>query len=69
MRDDGGMGGFSDSHTTGYEFVIFLIKISFIYYLNRNAGARILCGLIKSNAFNIKPTIFVVFMTIIIGLM
>lgn len=26
MRDDGGQGGFSDSTTTGYEYVLFSLK-------------------------------------------
>jgi hypothetical protein len=44
-RDDGGLGNYSDSTTTGYDLMSFLID--FIPCLNRNAGARILCGLIK----------------------
>ncbi|CAF1086450.1 unnamed protein product [Adineta steineri] len=52
LRDDGGMGGFSDSTTTG------------------NAGARILCGLIlKSSAFDIKPTILYTMFTFTIAIL
>jgi hypothetical protein len=67
FRDDGGQGGFPDSTTTGYDYIInFFKKKNFIYCRYRNAGARILCGLVKSNAFIIKPTISVLFMTIIL---
>jgi hypothetical protein len=44
-RDDGGLGNYSDSTTTGYDLMSLLID--FTPRLNRNAGARILCGLIK----------------------
>ncbi len=44
-RDDGGLGNYSDSTTTGYDLMSFLID--FTSCLNRNSGARILCGLIK----------------------
>ena len=45
FRDDGGEGGFNDSKTTGYVFDI--IRKDSISSSNRNAGARIICGLIK----------------------
>ncbi len=46
IRDDGGKGGFPDSNTTGYLFN--MMKGSFFnsYFLFRDAGARIACGVI-----------------------
>ena len=50
MRDDGGQGGFPDSSTTGYcqrnenGNVIFMFRF---FFLHRNAGARIACGVIS----------------------
>jgi hypothetical protein len=44
------------------------ILIDFISCRNRNAGARVACGLIKlisSNGLNIKPTMSASFLTII----
>jgi len=51
--------------------MIFLLNIliDFISCRNRNAGARVACGLIKitsSNGLNIKPTISALFLSIIV---
>jgi hypothetical protein len=46
MSDDGGTTGVNDSAVTGYDIGISF-SINFISCLNRNAGARIFCGLIK----------------------
>jgi len=54
-RDDGGQGGFNDSATTGYDF--YACRSDFICCLNRNAGLRIVCGLVKLSAIVTTTTV------------